>query len=80
MMMTTIAMRMAVIYFCLCRVAFFRDLNIEMQRLPRERMIAVNKHFLAQHIYDAKQRRARFIAGAKLKTPSVPAGTPRNQG
>ena len=80
MMMTTIAVGMTVAYFFFCGTSFFGDFDVEMQRLSRERVIAVNKDVLAQHIYDAKQQRARFIAGAKLKTPSVPAGTPRNQG
>ena len=78
--MTTIAVGMTVLYFFFCGLSFFGDFHIEMQSLSRERVIAVNKDFLAQHIYDAKQQRARFVTGAKLKTPSVPAGTPRNQG
>ena len=50
MMMTTIAVGMTVAYFFFCGTSFFGDFDVEMQRLSRERVIAVNKDVLAQHI------------------------------
>ena len=67
MVMTTIAMCMTVIYFFLCSVAFFCDLNIKMQGLTREWVITVNEDFFAEHICNTEDWRSRFITGAELQ-------------
>lgn len=66
-MMPADAMRVAVVQLFGGRVAIFRNLNIEIQVHPCERVVAVNKDFLAEDIEDAEHGRAGLSVDFELQ-------------